>query len=178
MQTISVYDIKENLEDEAFISRFFDGNEISVCIQYESEFPNAKILREFVDKVSKISWINPKWRTRLVLIVDELNNNAIEYGSNPKETNCLSLFITRSWDQDFFIDISVTDSWMWEHAKNSNEMEEMRKRHENKDFAQHNSIRGRGLFLIISKLVDTLYFKDSPQGWLQVGFEKSLSLSD
>jgi anti-sigma regulatory factor (Ser/Thr protein kinase) len=40
-------------------------------------------------------------------------------------------------------------------------MEQLRESHKDKDFSRHDSIRGRGLFLIISQLVDTLYFKDN-----------------
>ena len=53
-------------------------------------------------------------------------------------------------------------------------MQELRAQNENKDFTQHHSIRGRGLFLIISHLVDELYFEDSQNGGLIVGARKTL----
>jgi len=40
-------------------------------------------LREIVDIISEVLGLDNKWRRRIVLIVDELNNNAIEYGSHP-----------------------------------------------------------------------------------------------
>ena len=43
-------------------------------------------------------------------------------------------------------------------------------------FDSHNSIRWRGLFLIIYKLVDNLYFKDSTKGGLIVGIQKKVKL--
>jgi len=55
-------------------------------------------------------------------------------------------------------------------------MEELRKAHEKEDFAHHHSIRGRGLFLIISRLVDSLSFIDDKEGGgLIVQVEKHLS---
>jgi len=94
MKYISLDDIINKLEEETFISSLFDGKNISIAVQYESKFPNAKVLREFVDEIAKHANIEPKWRTRLVLIVDELNNNAIEYGSKENDTNILKIEMT------------------------------------------------------------------------------------
>jgi len=73
-----------------------------------------------------------------------------------------------------FIDSYVSDTGNGAHAKNSEDMEKLRNAHESKDFSSHNSIRWRGLFLIISQLVDTLYFKDSKSWGLTVGIQKLL----
>jgi hypothetical protein len=53
-------------------------------------------------------------------------------------------------------------------------MEEFKKIRVHEDYAQHKSIRGRGLFLIIINIVDELYFKNTTQGGLIVGYKKDL----
>jgi hypothetical protein len=74
----------------------------------------------------------------------------------------------------FSIDTSVTDTGKWEYAKQAKDMLELKKQNEDKDFSVHRSIRWRWLFLIISHLVDELYFKDSDAGGLIVGARKVL----
>lgn len=71
---ISSYSDKQEL-----FQSLLEENEMHICISYISDFKNAKILRESVDAMCQVFGISPKWRTRLVLITDELNNNAIEY---------------------------------------------------------------------------------------------------
>jgi hypothetical protein len=53
--------------------------------------------------------------------------------------------------------------------------EKLRKNKQNK-IIPNNSIRWRWLFMIIDKLVDKLYFKDSKNWWLIVGIEKKLRI--
>ena len=69
---------------------------IELNIQYSSDYKNAKILRDIVDNLCMIFQIPSKWRTRFVLICDELNNNAIEYGSKVNEINTLNLCFTNT----------------------------------------------------------------------------------
>lgn len=161
---------------EEMISRIFQGWDIELDISYPSDFRNAKILREFMDDICKACGVSPKWRTRLVLIIDELNNNAIEYGSKKGDSNTLSLFISPKEGKDFSLQAKVTDSGTWEYAKKAKDMEKLRREHENEDFTKHHSIRGRGLFLIISRLVDSLHFIDDSKWGLTVQIEKTLAL--
>ncbi len=70
--------------------------------------------------------------------------------------------------------MSVTDTGAGKDHKTAQQMENIRKQYQHKDFSQHHSIRGRGLFLIIAPLVDELYFQDSQEGGLEVGFVKVL----
>lgn len=87
-----------------------ENNEIHICISYISDFKNAKVLRETVDEICKIFDIAPKWRTRLVLIIDELNNNAIEYGSKPGDKNKLELHLKKLSSGDVSLEALVADS--------------------------------------------------------------------
>lgn len=151
-----------------------ENNEIHICISYISDFKNAKILRETVDELCKIFDIAPKWRTRLVLIIDELNNNAIEYGSKPGDKNTLELHLKKLSSGDVSLEALVADTWQWPSSKKANDMEKIRRMHESKNYSDHHSIRWRGLFLIISQLVDTLSFEDNTWGGLTVVIEKKL----
>jgi len=156
------------------ISTVCQNDIIEIQITYISDFKSAKILRELVDSLCKGIWINPKWRTRLVLIIDELNNNAIEYWSKADEDNIFYIKFKKEDKNRIFIDSYVSDTGNGAYAKKSQDMEKLRNIHEKKDFSSHNSIRWRGLFLIISQLVDTLYFKDSKSWGLTVGIQKLL----
>lgn len=149
---------------------------LDIRISYESDFRNTKILRELSDDICKEFWISPKWRTRMVLIVDELNNNAIEYGSQSWDINYLDMCVKHdAWK--ILLSVAVTDSGTWDTAKTAKQMQMLQAEHEHKDFKAHHSIRGRGLFLIISRLVDTLSFEDDINGGLIVRVEKSLQES-
>ncbi len=155
----------------------FKEDRVDISVSYISDFRSAKPLRELTDIICKNFGIIAKWRTRIVLILDELHNNAIEYGSQVGEVNILRLSLERNVLRgEYMIQASVTDTGNGLKAKNTFLMEEIRKQHENEDFSHHDSIRGRGLFLIISHLVDRLYFEDDLQGWLRVGIEKKLFL--
>jgi hypothetical protein len=69
----------------------------------------------------------------------------------------------------------VEDRWNWNSHMTALQMEELRKKKEN-TIISNKSIRWRGLFMIIDKLVDKLYFKDSKNWWLIVWIEKELKL--
>ncbi len=174
MQDYTLEDFSLQDKAETIVSQLCQEDTIEIQISYLSDFRSAKILREVVDKICKWSWINPKWRTRLVLIIDELNNNAIEYWSLEWELNLFALTIKKQHQNKFYVESYVSDTWNGKHSKKSKEMEELRESHKNKDFSSHNSIRGRWLFLIISQLVDTLYFKDTEKWGLTVGIQKLL----
>lgn len=176
MQEICLHEIETHIEDTNYIVSLFQGDVCNIRISYDSDFPKAKILRDIVDTIAKEFGISPKWRTRLVLIVDELNNNAIEYGSKTWDTNYLSISLNKV-DSSVEVNISSEDAGTGAKTKTAVDMEKMREESKWKNFAEHHSIRGRWLFLIISHLVDELYFKDAPEKWLIVGFQKKIDLS-
>lgn len=175
MKKFELNQIIRDSDRREIISSLCISNSVHISIAYKSDFQNAKILREFLDDLCKQFQIHPRWRTRLVLVIDELNNNAIEYGSKKWDINYLNLHLTK-WDGSCVnIIASVTDTGKWPHAKNSIDMEALRKKHAQEDFSKHTSIRWRGLFLIISRLVDDLYFQDAPSWGLIVGVKKTLN---
>lgn len=144
-----------------------------ISLQYKSDFKSAKILRDYIDEICFVLWIKDIWKSRIILITDELNNNAIEYGSKSWDTNILRI-TAHVKSKSTYINLEVEDSGTGEFHKNAAEMEQIRKKRKKEWFRDHHSIRGRGLFMIISTLVDTLYFKDSPNGGLIVWIEKKI----
>ncbi len=174
MHTYSLDDFWDINTREGLITTLCQSDSINVSILYTSDFRSAKILREVVDSICKWYGVNPKWRTRLVLIIDELNNNAIEYGSKKWEANIFNLILDSKSKEGLYIEASVTDTGNGPHAKKAWDMEELRNKHAEKDFTKHTSIRGRGLFLIITQLVDKLYFKDDKDKGLIVWVQKHL----
>ena len=174
MQQYILKDFYSSEMRKQLIQKIHEDSSIDISINYESDFSNAKILRELTDDFCKALGVSPKWRTRVVLIIDELNNNAIEYGSKKWDTNILYMSAQKTDDNGLNLCVEVSDSGKWEYSKIAQEMEELREKHANKDFKIHHSIRGRGLFLIIHQLVDELCFIDNAQWGLTVQVQKFL----
>lgn len=177
MHQVHLHDIANIQDKKAYISSLKQGSILECSFLYESNFQNAKLLRDITDAICLEVGMTSKWKTRMVLIVDEMNNNAIEYGSQNGDINELYIYI-EELENILKVHIFVQDAGTWEHSKSAVEMEELRKQRVSKWFSDHNSIRGRWLFMIISNLVDTLYFGDSDSGWLKVGVMKDLHLEE
>ena len=152
-------DIVDSLIDSDF--------SISVEFIYQSKFENTKDLRDFVDIICDKLWFSDKQKWRFILIADELNNNSIEYWSASESSNIMRIESHMEENERFF-KLEVEDMWDWKHPKTALDMETMRAHKLKLWYFGHNSIRWRWLFLIIVKLVDRLYFKNSVNWWLIV----------
>ncbi len=162
-------DIKEVLNRD-LISKNLD-----ICFVYKSIFRNTKYLRFIVENILTELWVEKAWIWRFVLIVDELNNNAIEYWS--KKTDKNKVRFKSRFDKEtrnLEINIEVEDMWTWKWHKKAADMIKMEKEKVSKWFEKYESIRWRWLFLIIYKLVDSLYFIDSDNWWLIVWIKKNV----
>ncbi len=175
MKEIFIDEIWSDIIDKNYFGSFYKDNIFKIAFLYKSDFKNTKFLRDYLLIIFDILGLNPMWKNRFVLILDELNNNAIEYGSGEWSINIFRLI----WKLDgnkLFLNIEVEDEWNGKNPKTSTEMNNLRNSRIEKGFDNHNSIRGRGLFLIITKLVDELYFKDSDKWWLIVWVNKILEI--
>ncbi len=161
--------------DENFLEWLSLNGETEILLNFVSNFKSAKILRNFISALSDKLNIDSIWKSRLILIVDELSNNSIEYWSKTWETNCFKIKLNVS-SNSIFLNCEVSDTGNWANPKKACDMYSLRDAKKQKWFANHNSIRGRGLFMIIDKLVDELYFKDSNLWWLMVGISKKLEI--
>ncbi|MCH8518662.1 ATP-binding protein [Candidatus Gracilibacteria bacterium] len=162
------------LRDECF-KDYLNCDSGELYIEYESRYENTKILREIIDEFCDLFTMPAKWRTRIVLIFDELNNNAIEHGSIKSDKNICYISLSKR-STGLFIVGYVEDTGNAQGSKNHLEMRQLQSTFRDKDFSQHHSIRGRGLFLIISQLVELLDFRPSSLGGVQVYFEKLIPL--
>lgn len=173
MEIIDIEAFPEDLDKKDFLLEHIKEDRLDLEFQYKSDFSNTKTLREFIDNVFVIFNIKDLWKSRFVLISDELNNNAIEYWTKSWDLNKMKLFVSKNNDW-VLINLEVIDSWNWEKAKTSKEMEDLRLERLDRGFGNHKWIRWRGLFQIIHKIVDDLYFKDSSPVWLIVWVNKQL----
>ena len=169
-----------NIDENFFLENNFledlsHKKDTEIIINFISDFKSAKILRNFIWELSKVLNIDNIWNSRLTLIVDELNNNAIEYWSKFWEINIFKIAINfnSNW---FVLNIEVSDTWNWVASKTAKEMILLRNKKKLNWFHKNNWIRGRGLFMIIEKLVDKLYFKDAPSWGLTVWIEKKFEI--
>jgi len=167
-------DDKFSFED-SFLEDLNNKKDTEIIIQFISDFKSAKILRNFIWKLSIKLWIEEIWKSRLTLIVDELNNNAMEYWSKSWEMNILKTSL-KFVSNGFLLNIEVSDTWNWKYHKSAKEMILLRNTKKLNWFHKNNWIRGRWLFMIIEKLVDRLYFKDNENWGLTVWIEKKFEI--
>ncbi len=168
MNKIYIDKLADNHNKFSIVESLIDSDSyISVEFIYQSKFENTKDLRDFVDIICEKLWFSDKQKWRFILIADELNNNSIEYWSSPESFNIMRIESHMEENERFF-NLEVEDMWNWKHPKTALDMETMRAHKLKLWYFGHNSIRWRWLFLIIVKLVDRLYFKNSVNWWLIV----------
>ena len=129
----------------------------------------------------------PPWKSRFILIIDELINNSIAYGSIEWEMNIFRLFIKEEKQNEnqslnehsYTIRVEVQDTGTGEGTKTADEMRWIRDQsHETFNSAGHYmGKRGRWLFMLTENLVDILDFQDNPEWGLTVIVQKSISVS-
>lgn len=169
-----------NLPRSFSINNFISEKIIDWCIDiefiYGSNFKNTKILRDFVEVICLQIWIPRKEIPIFILIVDELNNNAIEYWTEAWWFNKLRVKCIKSVDE-ISINIEVEDTGKWKKHKSSLEMETLRAHQLKLWYWLHKSIRWRWLFMIIVNTVDRLYFRDTEIWGLIVWIRKKIWIS-
>lgn len=163
-------------DKKEILRKFLKKDGIKLHLLYDSKFESAKILRDYVEVASSLVWLDMRRKSRLILITDEMNNNAIEYGSKQIEKNKLHFEIIKN-EKEIYIKIEVEDNGNGKSPKTAEEMNYLRGEKWNENFKNHQSIRGRWLFMIILSLVDNLYFKNNEKWGLIVGIEKTLFLT-
>ena len=152
-----------------------DISNFELLLKFRSDYSQSKMIRDFVLYLFERNSINVPWKNRFALISDELVNNSIEYGSLPLDKNEIYVQFTHVGTQIAVL-LEVRDTGRGVEAKTSAEMEEIRKLKESEGFGGYLGKRGRGLFQLITNLVDELYFRDNPNGGLCVGIRKKLDI--
>jgi anti-sigma regulatory factor (Ser/Thr protein kinase) len=113
-----------------------------------------------------------KWAFRFQSVVDELCNNAIEYGSSPGS----EIRVTFMNKKDDFIEIQVEDTGT---GKNKITAEQLQKLFQERKEAGYvfTGIRGRGLVKIVGEWTDEIKFENREGGGIKVSVKKFLKNS-
>lgn len=175
MHSISINNLPNPFNMEKFISEKIVDKTLDIEFIYCSDFKNAKILRDFIEVICKQLWFPQKEVLRIILIIDELNNNAIEYWTELNWENKIRIK-TSGNEKTIDLIIEVEDTGKWKKHKNALEMETLRAHQLKLWYGNHESIRWRWLFMIIVKSVDRLYFKDTKTWGLIVWIKKNIKI--
>ncbi|MBI4235703.1 ATP-binding protein [Candidatus Peregrinibacteria bacterium] len=141
---------------------------ITITLPTDAYFMSG--IRDFTLNMIKNTTNFPeKWAFRFQSVVDELCNNAIEYGSAAGS----EIRVTFVHEQDNYLEISVEDTGTGKNKINS---EQLYKLLEEKKAPGYNftGIRGRGLVKIVSEWSDELKIEDRKEGGLKVTVKKYL----
>lgn len=127
-------------------------------------------IRDFtLNMIKNTTNFTEQWAFRFQSVVDELCNNAIEYGSQPGS----EIGVTFIYAKDNFLDIIVEDTGT---GKNKIKAEDLQKLFNSRKEVGYvfSGIRGRGLVKIVGEWSDELTFADRPEGGLSVTVRKYL----
>jgi anti-sigma regulatory factor (Ser/Thr protein kinase) len=128
-------------------------------------------IRDFtMTVVQNMTGFSEQWAFRFQAVVDELTNNAIEFGSAPGE----DIKITFISERGKSIEVFVEDTGTGHSKKTAAEMTAFVTKNRGIDPATITTIRGRGLAQIVSSWTDVLEFKDNEKGGLTVHVIKNI----
>lgn len=177
MKNIDISKLYKFRDNKDLIWKLIINWNISVSFAFLSDFSVSKVFRDVINNIWNIISLNTKTKARIVSIIDELANNAIEHWSRKWDINKLRINIKKKkkW---LTLHIEVEDTWKWKDPRNALEMENLKIKTLSKWFEKHSSIRWRGLFMIIINIVDELYFRDSSDWWLIVWIKKNLKYEE
>lgn len=177
MYKLNINDQFLAIVDSRFIDEYRRIGEISFELSYVSDFIHTKAIRDFISSLAHQINLEAFIIPRIILIVDEMNNNAIEHGSSEGAINKCRLYLKKEDNDTVMWCIEVEDNGTGPHAKTALEMETLRAHKLKRGYDNHTSIRGRGLFMIIVNIVDRVYFRDVSEGkGLIVGVKKRCKL--
>ncbi len=146
-----------------------DPIKISIIIPTNAYFMSG--LRDFtMNVVRNMTGFSEQWAFRFQSVVDELINNAIEFGSAPGMDVTIT-FLSRKGKS---IEIYVKDTGTGSVKKTAQQMTAIIEERKHVDPAKMTSLRGRGLAQIVANWTDVLEFKDNPDGGLTVHVVKYL----
>lgn len=110
-----------------------------------------------------------KWAYRFQSVVDELCNNAIEYGSD-ENSEIKVTFVNKAEE---YVEIWVEDTGTGKSKLKSADIEKLLEERRT-DGYKFTGIRGRGLPKIVAEWTDELEFTDNPTGGIKVRVRKFL----
>lgn len=127
-------------------------------------------IRDFTLSVIKNTTKFPEqWAFRFQSVVDELCNNAIEYGSAEGSEIRITFILT----EDDYLEITVEDTGTGKNKIKAEQLEKIFNERREPGYV-FNGIRGRGLVKIVGEWTDEIKFKDRPEGGIAVTVKKHL----
>jgi len=128
-------------------------------------------IRDFTMTVVKnMTGFSERWAFRFQSVVDELTNNAIEFGSAPGK----DIEITFVSTQNKSIEVFVEDTGTGPKKKTAADMSAFLAKNKGINPASITTIRGRGLSQIVASWTDFVEFKDNDKGGLTVHVIKNI----
>lgn len=120
-------------------------------------------IRDFTMTVTQnMTGFSQQWAYRFQSVVDELTNNAIEFGSAVGE----NITITFVSVKNKYIEVYVKDTGSGIKKVSAADMMQYLESHKNIDPTTITSIRGRGLSQIVANWADSVEFIDNEDGGL------------
>lgn len=148
-----------------------DTKPIKITITLPTNAYFVSGIRDFtLSLIRNMTEFSEQWAFRFQSVVDELCNNAIEYGSAPGEMIVIT-FISNPHDS---IEIMVEDTGTGKLKMMAADLQLLVKERRHPSYV-FNGIRGRGLSKIVAEWTDELEFKDRPNGGVQVRIKKFLN---
>lgn len=147
-----------------------DKEPVTITITFPTNAYFMSGLRDFtLAMVKNMTGFSQQWAFRFQSIIDELCNNAIEFGSAPGKE--IKAIFTNYPNQA--LEIIVEDTGTGKSKMKAGELQKLIDERKQPGYIV-TGIRGRGLSKIVSEWTDELTFKDLPQGGLQVRVKKNL----
>lgn len=127
-------------------------------------------IRDFtLGLIRNMTEFSEQWAFRFQSVVDELCNNAIEYGSAPGNDIKIT-FVSHPHES---IEIIVEDTGTGKIKRSAAELKAMIAERRSPNYV-FTGIRGRGLSKIVAEWTDELAFEDTEKGGIRVKIKKLL----
>lgn len=143
-----------------------DKTKITITLPTNAYFMSG--IRDFtLDMIKNTTNFPEKWAFRFQSVVDELCNNAIEYGSSSGS----DIRITFIYKENDYLEITVEDTGTGKNPMNAEQLQQLinKKKEPNYVFS---GIRGRGLVKIVGEWSDELSIEDRKEGGLKISVKK------
>jgi anti-sigma regulatory factor (Ser/Thr protein kinase) len=141
---------------------------ISITIPTNAYFMSG--IRDFtLTMIKNTTNFSEKWAFRFQSVVDELCNNAIEYGSAPGS----DIRIIFNHKKDDYLEIAIEDTGTGKKKTNAEGLKKIYQDRKEPGY-QFTGIRGRGLVKIVGEWTDEIKFEDRPEGGIKVTVKKFL----
>lgn len=132
-------------------------------------------VRDFTMTITQnITGFSQQWAYRFQSVVDELTNNAIEFGSAVGE----NITITFVSVKNKYIEVFVKDTGTGAKKMSAADMTQYLQSHKNIDPTSITTIRGRGLSQIVANWADKVEFTDNEGGGLTAHVIKNFEANE